>query len=139
MLANRLSGNPTVNVLLIERGTVNDTLLSTNILLTIPPYGLIPAKGIKTVPQKELESNSDVVWESSMLGGRTRINGSLYLPGCRAEYDTWGKGWQWDDISGFFLRSEGRVELESGKRDSSREGNEWKTRVIQPQFESSRQ
>ena len=91
------------------------------------------------VPQKEMRSNDDMVWESRMLGGRTRINGTLYLPGCRAEYDTWGEGWAWDDISKFFTRSEGRLELESGKYVTGREGNEWKTRVIKPQFESSRQ
>ena len=91
------------------------------------------------VPQKELANKDDVVWESHTLGGRTRINGGLYLPGCRAEYDTWGEGWRWDDISKFFLRSEGRLELESGKHIAGQEGNEWKTRVVQPHFESSRQ
>jgi len=86
-----------------------------------------------------MKGNDDMIWESRMLGGRTRINGCLYLPGCRAEYDTWGAGWAWDDISKFFMRSEGRLELESGKYDTGREGNEWKTRVIKPHFESSQQ
>ena len=91
------------------------------------------------VPQPALMGRDEVAWESCTLGGRTRINATLYLPGCRAEYDTWGEGWQWDDISRFFLRSEGRLELERGKQGMAGAGHEWKTRIIPPEFESSRQ
>jgi len=129
-----------VKVLLVERGGLNDTLFASSVILTHPPFGVVPAKGIKIV-QKALSNKVDTVYESLSLGGRTRINATLYLPGCPAEYDTWGKGWQWDDVGPVFARSEGRLELESGKksRPSRREGGEWKTRVVQPEYGSSRQ
>lgn len=140
MLANRLSANPSIRVLLLERGKRNDSLLASNVLLTHPPFSFVPNKEIKMVPQKELLNREQVVYESLTLGGRTRINAGLYLPGCSAEYSTWGEGWQWEDVEPFFARSEGRLELETGPcaRPRSSEGGEWKTRIIRPEYESSR-
>jgi choline dehydrogenase len=140
VLANRLSANPSVKVLLVERGLVNDTFLAGNVLLTCPPVGILPAKGIKLSPQKELSNKEDIVYESLSLGGRTRINATLYLPGCPAEYDSWGEGWQWKDIGPVFSRSEGRLELDDGiNSEPNQEGGEWKTRIVKAEFESSRQ
>ena len=102
----------------------------------------MPAKGIKVVPQKALLEREDFTYESVSLGGRTRINAALYLPGCRAEYDLWPKGWQWEDVAPFFLLSEGRLELEKKKGPSpspDHEGGEWKTRIVKAQFQSSRE
>jgi hypothetical protein len=126
-------------VLLVERGLTNDTFFSRSVILSYPPFGLLPAKGIKIAPQKSLQNKEDMVYESLSLGGRTRINATLYLPGCPAEYHTWGKGWQWNDVGPIFSRSEGRLELENGKSLSSREGGEWKTRIVKAEYESSRQ
>ena len=96
-------------------------------------------KRIKVVAQKNLMDREDIAIESLSLGGRTRVNGGLYLPGCRAEYENWGNGWQWDDIAPFFC-SEGRLEMERGTIQSAkREGGEYKTRIIGPEYESSRQ
>jgi choline dehydrogenase len=135
-----LSANPSVKVLLVERGQVNDSFLAGSALLTIPPVSLIPSKAIKTVPQKALLNKQDTIYESLSLGGRTRINASLYLPGCPAEYESWGKGWQWEDIAPIFARSEGRLELDNGRYTSpNQEGGEWKTRVVKGEYESSRQ
>jgi choline dehydrogenase len=139
VLANRLSANPSIKVLLVERGLTNEKFFANCPLLTHPPIGVLPAKGIKIVPQKALLNRDDTVYESLSLGGRTRINAGLYLPGCPAEYDSWGNGWQWDDVAPFFSRSEGRLELEHGKTSSKQEGGEWKTRIVRAEFESSRQ
>jgi choline dehydrogenase len=137
-----LSANPDFKVLLVERGNVNESLLGGNVLLSYPPFGVVPSKGIKIVPQEAMGNRDDLAFESLSLGGRTRINATLYLPGCRAEYENWGPGWQWDDISECFSRSEQRLEEESSKRGSiqpGQTGREWKTRVIRPKYESSRQ
>ena len=115
VVANRLSANPSIKVLLVERGFTDDNFFANCALLTLPPVGIVPAKGIKIVPQKALLGRDDTVYEGLSLGGRTRINAGLYLPGCPAEYDGWGKGWQWDAVGPVFSRSEGRLELESGK------------------------
>ena len=137
-MANRLSANPSVTVLLVERGNVNDTFIASNTLLSYPPFGLLPAKGIKTVPQKALFDREEMIYESLSLGGRTRINAGLYLPGCPAEYESWGEGWKWEDVAPFFLRSEGRLELETDPH-SHHEGGEWKTRIVEAKYESSLQ
>jgi choline dehydrogenase-like flavoprotein len=138
VLANRLSANPNVNVLLIERGQINSSLLASSILLSFPHVGIVPSRGIKTAPQRNLDNREDVLYESLSLGGRTRINAALYLPGCPAEYDSWGEGWQWKDVGQIFSRSEGCLDGNPGRR-SEGEGGEWKTRTVKAEFESSRQ
>lgn len=138
VLANRLSANPNVKVLLIERGQINNSLLASSILLSFPHVGIVPSKGIKTVPQQNLNNREDVLYESLSLGGRTRINAALYLPGCPAEYESWGEGWQWKDVGPVFARSEGCLDRNT-RRHSDGEGGEWKTRTVKAEFESSRQ
>jgi choline dehydrogenase len=144
VLANRLSANTSVKILLIDRGSLNDTLVASNVILSHPPIGVLPTKAIKMVPQESLSNRLDTAYESLSLGGRTRINAGLYLPGCPAEYECWGEGWQWDDVAPFLLKSEGRLELERVKsatpsQEMRDEGGEWKTRVIKAEYESSRQ
>ena len=107
-------------------------------LLSFPPSGLIPSKEIKFVPQKNLGNKQFTTWEGLALGGRTSINATLYLQGCPAEYESWGDGWQWDDVASSFARIERRLELEK-ESTSLVEGGEWTTRVIEGQFESTRQ
>ena len=127
-------------MLLIERGYANDNFFSSCVLLTHPPFGILPAKAIKIVPQKALLDKQEIVYESLSLGGRTRINAGLYLPGCPAEYDSWGKGWQWEDVGHVFSRSESRLEFDRGQRSPHKgEGGEWKTRIIRAEYESSKQ
>lgn len=140
VLANRLSANPLVTVLLLERGEVADTLLGSNPTLSHPLFPFVKSKAIKTVPQPELLNKEEVVWESISLGGKTRINGGLYLQGCPAEYDSWGKGWKWKDVAPYFARSEGRLEVENGATTKilRNEGREWKTKVVKAQFENTR-
>lgn len=138
MIANRLSANPNIKVLLLERGKVCDGFFANCALLSFPQAGLIPVKEIKLVPQKKLDDKQFSTWEGLALGGRTSINGTLYLQGCPAEYENWGDGWQWDDVASSFARIERRLELET-ERMSLAEGGEWTTRVIKGQFESTRQ
>jgi len=125
---------------LLDRGEVGDSLLAGNVLLTHPPFPFAKKKVMKTVPQKEILDRQEVVYESLALGGRTRINAALYLQGCPEEYASWGKGWQWDDVAPYFARSEGRLEVEKGvtPEERTREGGEWKTRIIKAHYESSR-
>ena len=142
MLANRLSADPAVNVLLLERGARHDGIGTGSVILTHAPFGIIPSKAIKLVPSNELNLRDQEVYEGLSLGGRTRINAGLYLQGCPAEYDNWGEGWQWKDVEPFFKRQEGRLEMEKynkGPRSVDCEGGEWKTRVVKAEYESSRQ
>ena len=142
MLANRLSANPLVKVLLLERGARHDGVCTGSVILTHAPFGIIPSKAIKLVPSQHLNLRDQDVYEGLSLGGRTRINAGLYLQGCPAEYDSWGEGWKWKDVEPFFKRQEGRLEMEKQSarpRVHDREGGEWKTRVVKAEYESSRQ
>lgn len=142
MLANRLSANPSVKVLLLERGARHDGIGTGSVILTHAPFGIVPSKAIKLVPSEQLNLRDQDVYEALSLGGRTRINAGLYLQGCPAEYDSWGEGWQWKDVEPFFEKQEGRLELEKQNeesRASNREGGEWKTRIVKAEYESSRQ
>jgi len=138
ILANRLSQNPFVKVLVLERGTISDSLITRCTLLSFPPFGYVPSKEIKSVPQQRLNGKVMSLYEARVLGGRTRINGTLYLQGCPEEYKSWGKGWEWNDVAPIFARVERRLEFES-KRKEGHVGGEWVTRVVQGQFESTRQ
>jgi choline dehydrogenase-like flavoprotein len=142
VLANRLSANPAVKVLLLERGARHDGICTGSVILTHAPFGIIPSKAIKLVPSNQLNLREQEVYEGLSLGGRTRINAGIYLQGCPAEYDSWGEGWQWKDVEPFFKRQEGRLEIEKDDEVSQplgREGGEWKTRIVKAEYESSRQ
>jgi choline dehydrogenase-like flavoprotein len=133
VLANRLSANPSVKVLLLERGARHDGIGTGSVILT---------HAIKLTPSAQLNQRQQDVYEALSLGGRTRINAGLYLQGCPAEYESWGEGWQWKDVEPFFKRQEGRLELEKyndSRKTLDHEGGEWKTRVVDAEYESSRQ
>jgi choline dehydrogenase len=135
-----LSANPDVKVLVIERGTISNSFFAKNVALSFPGVGPVPAKRMELAPQKHLNGKVMRMYESIYLGGRSSINGSLYMQGCPDEYNSWGEGWQWEDVAPFFARFERRLELEPNQLfDPNRQGGEWKTRVIGPQFESTRQ
>ena len=136
VVANRLSANPDVNVLLLERGDVRDYVLYSCGILSFPPFGFLASKEIKLAPQEALPKKMMSAYEGLVLGGRTRINGGLYLQGCPEEYKDWGKGWQWDDVAPAFSRFESRLELED-TQNPCQEGGELKTRIIKAEFESS--
>lgn len=127
-----------MKVLLIERGTVTDTLFSNSLLLSCPAFKWFPTKDITIAPQKRLPGRELITYEGIGLGGRTRINGCIYLQGCPEEYEDWGEGWRWDDVAPYFSRLERRLELQ-GKGGFQVEGGEWTTRINTPEFQSTRQ
>lgn len=111
VLANRLSEDPDVSVLLIEAGGPDSH-----------PYIHMPvgfAKltgdshswGYKTVPQRHL--NNREVWftQGRVLGGGSSINAQVYTRGHRYDYDSWEQdggatGWNYQAVLPYFLRAE---------------------------------
>jgi choline dehydrogenase len=139
ILANRLSANPNVNVLLLERGQVVDSFIARCALLSAGHSFLMPTKEIKFAEQVELPDREITSLEAFALGGRTSINGTLYMPGCPEEYECWGEGWKWNDVAPFFSRLEGFSEFEN-RRNPGQEGGEYKTRLFTTgEFESAQQ
>jgi choline dehydrogenase-like flavoprotein len=116
VLANRLSEDPSIKVLLIEAGGPD-----TNMLFRMPAGFAKMTKGVaswgwSTVPQKHL--NGRVIWytQAKVVGGGSSINAQLYTRGNAMDYDAWKteagcEGWSYRDVLPYFKRSEDNQRL----------------------------
>jgi choline dehydrogenase len=111
VLANRLSEDPDVNVLLLEAGGRD-----TNPWIHIP-LGVVYVLGNKhldwcfqTEPEPHCHGRRIPVPRGKVLGGTSSINGSVYVRGRPSDYDTWrqlgNEDWSWQDVLPYFLKSE---------------------------------
>ena len=114
VLANRLTEDPNVTVLLLEAGPV-DTKLEIQVPLAwIELIGTEVDWYYETVPQKNsflASKEQRSYWpRGRVLGGSSSINGMIYVRGSPADYDTWAEmgadGWSFDDVLPYFLKSE---------------------------------
>jgi choline dehydrogenase-like flavoprotein len=112
VLANRLSEDPSVSVLLIEAGRRDRS-----------PKIKIPAAFAEqfrtkldwayvTDPEPGCEDRRLFVPRGKSLGGSSSMNAMLYVRGCAADYDGWAangcEGWSWREVLPYFKRSEHR-------------------------------
>ena len=134
VLANRLS-NSRSKILLLERGQLSDSFKSRTPLLSLG-YTRTDA-GIMTyssAPQQHLHGNRKMKMISGkLLGGTSRINNGLYSRCQPGEFNDWGEGWQFVDLRGLYERSE----QNTSAPQTTNPNGEWKTREIQPFFETS--
>jgi choline dehydrogenase-like flavoprotein len=116
VLANRLSADPAIKVLLLEAGASD-----ANMLFRMPAGFAKMTKGVaswgwSTVPQKHL--NGRVIWytQAKVIGGGSSINAQLYTRGNRKDYDSWASdagcdGWSYREVLPYFKRSEDNQRL----------------------------
>ena len=111
VLANRLTEDAGVKVLLLEAGPADKSM-----------WIDIPAGFTKLLNHKTLNWNFEMEAEDGMagrripcprgktLGGSSSINGMLYVRGQPLDYDTWGqlgnRGWSYEQILPYFKKSE---------------------------------
>ncbi len=111
VLANRLSEDPSVKVLLLEAGGSDRH-----------PYFAMPAgfakmtKGIaswgwSTVPQKHLGGRVLRYTQAKVIGGGSSINAQIYTRGNPRDYDGWVEhegceGWSYREVLPYFRRAE---------------------------------
>ena len=111
VLANRLSANPDIRVLLVEAG-VKDT----------NPWIHVPVGYFKTMHNPKLDwcyktkpdegiNGRSLQWpRGKVLGGSSSLNGLLYVRGQREDYNRWSalgnKGWSYDEVLPYFKKSE---------------------------------
>jgi choline dehydrogenase-like flavoprotein len=110
VLANRLSEDPSVRVLLLEAGG-----------RSVHPNVAIPAAFAKqfrsrldwdfaTEPEPGCDDRSLYIPRGKGLGGSSSMNAMLYVRGRPLDYDLWeaqgAEGWGWDAVRPYFLRSE---------------------------------
>jgi choline dehydrogenase len=110
VLANRLSGDPGVNVLLVEAGD-----LDTNPLIAMP-RGFNELLGDPTTawhyPTRPFGPTRRVEYwvRGKTLGGSSSVNGLVYNRGHRVDYDALERlgnpGWGWDEMLPVFKKLE---------------------------------
>ncbi|MGQ0579046.1 MAG: GMC family oxidoreductase [Betaproteobacteria bacterium] len=111
VLANRLSADPDVRVLLLEAGGED------NYFWIDIPVGYLYTIGnprtdwcYNTEPDPGLNGRSLGYARGRVLGGCSSINAMIYMRGQKSDYDHWAalgnKGWSWDEVLPYFKRNE---------------------------------
>ena len=126
LLANRLSRDPSLKVLLMEAGGKDD-------YFWIPsPVGYLYTIAnprtdwcYKTEPDEHLAGRSIHYARGRVLGGCTSINAMIYMRGQKEDWDHWAslgnRGWAWDDVLPIF---KGLEDYERGATDGYGAGGE---------------
>ncbi len=107
VLANRLSKDPAVSVLLLEAGGQDDWFW-----IDIP-VGYLYTIGnprtdwcFKTAPDPGLNGRQLGYSRGKVLGGCSTINAMVYMRGQKSDYDYWASlgnpGWSWDEVLPLF-------------------------------------
>ncbi|MGH2845563.1 MAG: GMC family oxidoreductase [Thermoleophilaceae bacterium] len=107
VLANRLSEDPDVSVLLLEAGGPD-----TNDLVHLPAafsalYRSAQDWDHSTIYEPYADERRIYLPRGKVLGGSSSINAMIYIRGNRADYDGWGvPGWTFDDLLPYFKLAE---------------------------------
>ncbi len=128
VLANRLSANPSVKVLLLEAGG-RDNWIWFHI-----PVGYLFAIGhpradwrLETVAQAGLDGRVLAYPRGKVIGGSSSINAMIYMRGQAQDYDGWRQrgltGWGWSDVLPYFLKHEDHI---APVGDHHRSGGEYR-------------
>ncbi len=128
-LANRLSADPSIRVLLLEAGGKD------NWIWTKIPVGYLfcidnPRVDwrFRTVAEPGLNGRSLIYPRGRTLGGSSSINGMIYMRGQKRDYDEWARftrddSWSWDGVLPIFKESE---DYYRGASEWHGTGGEWR-------------
>jgi choline dehydrogenase len=116
VLANRLSDDPDVQVLVLEAGGPD-----TNENIHVPlGYLKLAATEVDwdyhSAPEQECHGRRIPLPRGRVLGGSSSVNAMVYIRGNPRDYDDWGvPGWSWAELLPYFLKAE----------DNERGASEW--------------
>ena len=113
VLANRLSEDPSVKVLLLEAGG-SDRSLKIKIPAAFPQQFHTKLDwDFATEPEPHVDGRSLFVPRGKSIGGSSSMNAMLYVRGRPFDYDSWeaqgAPGWGYRDILPYFIKSEDNV------------------------------
>jgi choline dehydrogenase len=128
-LANRLSADPSIRVLLLEAGGKDDW-----IWMKIPVGYLYCINNPRadwrfhTVPEAGLNGRSLLYPRGRTLGGSSSINAMIYMRGQKHNYDEWARlagdsSWDWDHVLSIFKSNE---DYHRGADEWHGAGGEWR-------------
>lgn len=119
VVANRLTEDPDVSVLLLEAGGSDDHAAIDDPREYVSLFKTPRDWAYETAPEPELNGRS-IAWpRGKVLGGTSAMNAMMYVRGNRTDFDHWASlgnaGWGFDDVFPYFLKSE----------RNSRGGSDW--------------
>lgn len=137
LLANRLSADPSIRVLLLEAGGPD------NWHWIHIPVGYLYCIGnprtdwmFKTAPDPGLNGRQLGYPRGRVLGGCSSINGMIYMRGQRQDYDGWAAqgnpGWGWDDLLPLY---KGMEDHHAGASEFHGAGGEWRVERLRVAWE----
>ena len=137
VLANRLSADPNVTVLLLEAGGKD------NYHWIHIPVGYLYCISnprtdwcFTTDAEPGLAGRSLAYPRGKVLGGCSSINGMIYMRGQARDYDLWRQmgctGWGWDDVLPYFKKSE---DYYLGPDEMHGAGGEWRVEEARVRWE----
>ena len=110
VVANRLTEDPDVSVLLLEAGASDDLPAIDDPRAFVQLFKTPVDWAYVTAPEPELNGRS-INWpRGKVLGGTSAINAMIYVRGNHADYDHWASlgnpGWGYEDVLPYFMKSE---------------------------------
>jgi choline dehydrogenase len=138
LLANRLSADADVNVLLLEAGG------SDNYHWIHIPVGYLYCIGnprtdwlYQTVAEPGLHGRALLYPRGRVLGGSSSINGMIYMRGQREDYDGWARltrdaRWSWEAVLPIYRRTE---DYYGGASEYHGSGGEWRVELQRLKWE----
>lgn len=119
VLANRLTENPDIAVLLLEAGKPDD---KTEIRIPAAFAKLFRSEydwNYDTEPEPYMNERRLYWPRGKTLGGSSSINAMIYIRGSRYDYDQWAAlgnaGWGYDDVLPYFKRMEHQTRIQDAQ------------------------
>lgn len=110
VLANRLSADSTIKVLLLEAGGEMSAPLLSAYGASMDHWDTRLDWAFRSTPQVRLNNRRILLNRGKGLGGSSGINWGMYVRGNSGDYNRWAQmgnsGWSYDDVLPYFKRSE---------------------------------
>ena len=106
VVANRLSANPAVRVLVLEAGGADTKPAIADVGGFVSLWGTEVDWALGTEAQPGMAGRNLIINQGKVLGGSTSVNAMMYVRGNRLNYDMWNAlgadGWSYKDVLPIF-------------------------------------